>query len=288
MKKKERALYLKWYGGCVAKIYPGALRIRIAYDDGTQETADFPDKEIVVDEDQNGQHHVSDDEEEFVDDTEKMPSASGITEACTPIDDNSTNDDNKSDTEMRMSSVPPEYSTPLSTYESRTLPSTHNTNTSLSRTSMSEIGAESYSSFSVGFNNESKVETASINDSRIPIKRQSDEVNNTLKKGISSLLQLNNQSDEVGTRSIGVENQLSVESTNIPYTPATLKSSSSGLSLSHGNLGSSNTKDTYAINDLLLGSAYNTHQTISTINSLSIKVRQTHILYRDRTLMSCN
>eukprot|EP00816_Leptocylindrus_hargravesii_P004282 CAMPEP_0196810506 /NCGR_PEP_ID=MMETSP1362-20130617/10310_1 /TAXON_ID=163516 /ORGANISM="Leptocylindrus danicus, Strain CCMP1856" /LENGTH=1142 /DNA_ID=CAMNT_0042185525 /DNA_START=239 /DNA_END=3667 /DNA_ORIENTATION=+ len=71
MKKKERAQYMKWFGGRVSKIYSGALRIRISYDDGTKEIADFPDKEIIIDDDGNGQHDVSDDdgddeEEEFV------------------------------------------------------------------------------------------------------------------------------------------------------------------------------------------------------------------------------
>uniref|UniRef100_A0A7S2K873 CW-type domain-containing protein n=1 Tax=Leptocylindrus danicus TaxID=163516 RepID=A0A7S2K873_9STRA len=71
MRKKERAQYMKWFGGCVSKIYSGALRIRISYDDGTKEIADFPDKEIIIDDDGNGHHDVSDDdgddeEEEFV------------------------------------------------------------------------------------------------------------------------------------------------------------------------------------------------------------------------------
>jgi len=66
MKKKERAQYLKWYGGCIVKIYAGALRVKIAYDDGTKEVANFPDKEIVVDDIQNGRHYVSDDEGDSV------------------------------------------------------------------------------------------------------------------------------------------------------------------------------------------------------------------------------
>lgn len=71
MKKKERAQYMKWFGGCVSKIYSGALRIRISYDDGTKEIADFPDKEIIIDDGGNGHHNISDDdgddeEEEFV------------------------------------------------------------------------------------------------------------------------------------------------------------------------------------------------------------------------------
>ena len=47
---------LKWYGGVVTDIATGGKRIRIKYDDGTSEVADFPDKDIVVDNVGNGQH----------------------------------------------------------------------------------------------------------------------------------------------------------------------------------------------------------------------------------------
>lgn len=47
---------LKWYGGVVTDIATGGKRVRIKYDDGTSEVADFPDKDIVVDNEGNGQH----------------------------------------------------------------------------------------------------------------------------------------------------------------------------------------------------------------------------------------
>jgi len=47
---------LRWYGGVVTDIATGGKRIRIKYDDGTSEVADFPDKDIVVDNVGNGQH----------------------------------------------------------------------------------------------------------------------------------------------------------------------------------------------------------------------------------------
>eukprot|EP00550_Attheya_septentrionalis_P000166 CAMPEP_0198288156 /NCGR_PEP_ID=MMETSP1449-20131203/6767_1 /TAXON_ID=420275 /ORGANISM="Attheya septentrionalis, Strain CCMP2084" /LENGTH=1494 /DNA_ID=CAMNT_0043986269 /DNA_START=203 /DNA_END=4687 /DNA_ORIENTATION=+ len=49
---------LKWYGGFVKDISPGGKRIRIKYDDGTSEVASFPDKDIVVDAEENGEHRV--------------------------------------------------------------------------------------------------------------------------------------------------------------------------------------------------------------------------------------
>ncbi|KAL7554521.1 hypothetical protein ACHAWF_017978, partial [Thalassiosira exigua] len=47
---------LKWYGGTVTGTARGGRRIRIEYDDGTSEVADFPDKDIVVDDEGNGRH----------------------------------------------------------------------------------------------------------------------------------------------------------------------------------------------------------------------------------------
>ena len=45
-----------WYGGLVAAKATDGTKIRIKYDDGTKEVADFPDKEIVVDANGNGEH----------------------------------------------------------------------------------------------------------------------------------------------------------------------------------------------------------------------------------------
>ena len=48
---------LKWYGGVVAGIANGGRKIKIQYDDGTSEVADFPDKDIIVDDVNNGRHN---------------------------------------------------------------------------------------------------------------------------------------------------------------------------------------------------------------------------------------
>ena len=56
---------LKWYGGLVTDIATGGKKVRIKYDDGTSEVADFPDKDIVVDCQGNGQHRHGTKPEEF-------------------------------------------------------------------------------------------------------------------------------------------------------------------------------------------------------------------------------
>lgn len=49
----------KWYGGLVTAMSSGGSKIRIKYDDGTTEVAKYPDKDIVVDDEDNGSHIVS-------------------------------------------------------------------------------------------------------------------------------------------------------------------------------------------------------------------------------------
>lgn len=68
---------LKWYGGLVTAVSTGGSKIRIKYDDGTSEVSTFPDKDVVVDDQDNGQHRVSadvylppDDEEQIVEPSE--------------------------------------------------------------------------------------------------------------------------------------------------------------------------------------------------------------------------
>ena len=48
----------KWYGGVVVGVGEQGRQIRIQYDDGTTEITGFPDKEIVVDDEENGKHDV--------------------------------------------------------------------------------------------------------------------------------------------------------------------------------------------------------------------------------------
>jgi hypothetical protein len=49
----------KWYGGRVSAVSKEGSKIRIKYDDGTSEISKFPDKDVVVDEQGNGEHMVS-------------------------------------------------------------------------------------------------------------------------------------------------------------------------------------------------------------------------------------
>ena len=49
----------KWYGGRVSAVSKEGSKIKIKYDDGTTEITKFPDKDVVVDEQFNGQHVVS-------------------------------------------------------------------------------------------------------------------------------------------------------------------------------------------------------------------------------------
>eukprot|EP00529_Nitzschia_sp_RCC80_P006907 CAMPEP_0113524538 /NCGR_PEP_ID=MMETSP0014_2-20120614/46270_1 /TAXON_ID=2857 /ORGANISM="Nitzschia sp." /LENGTH=1527 /DNA_ID=CAMNT_0000422657 /DNA_START=287 /DNA_END=4870 /DNA_ORIENTATION=+ /assembly_acc=CAM_ASM_000159 len=48
-----------WYGGRVTAVSKMGSKIRIKYDDGTSEVSGFPDEDIVVDCDDNGEHSVS-------------------------------------------------------------------------------------------------------------------------------------------------------------------------------------------------------------------------------------
>ncbi len=47
---------IKWYGGVICGIANGRRRVKIHYDDGTSEVANFPDKDIIVDDVSNGRH----------------------------------------------------------------------------------------------------------------------------------------------------------------------------------------------------------------------------------------
>jgi hypothetical protein len=49
----------KWYGGRVSAVSKEGSKIRIKYDDGTSEISKFPDEDVVVDEEGNGEHLVS-------------------------------------------------------------------------------------------------------------------------------------------------------------------------------------------------------------------------------------
>jgi len=50
--------YFRWCGGGVTYVGVEGKEIRILYDDGTLEKTTFPDREIVVDDDENGKHQV--------------------------------------------------------------------------------------------------------------------------------------------------------------------------------------------------------------------------------------
>jgi hypothetical protein len=47
---------LQWYGGVITAVAPKGDKVKIKYDDGTKESAAFPDREIVIDADGNGEH----------------------------------------------------------------------------------------------------------------------------------------------------------------------------------------------------------------------------------------
>jgi len=49
---------LKWYGGVIDGTNSGGRRIKIKYDDGTAEIAEFPDKDIIIDAVENGRHRA--------------------------------------------------------------------------------------------------------------------------------------------------------------------------------------------------------------------------------------
>jgi hypothetical protein len=78
---------LKWYGGVISGIANGGRRIRIKYDDGTAEIADFPDKDIIIDADSNGHHRV--DAGAFIppppsDDSEEEERSEGLHDSPSP------------------------------------------------------------------------------------------------------------------------------------------------------------------------------------------------------------
>jgi len=60
VKKRDQKVVkkLKWYGGLVTAVSTGGSKIRIKYDDGTSEVSKFPDKDVIVDEENNGRHRV--------------------------------------------------------------------------------------------------------------------------------------------------------------------------------------------------------------------------------------
>ena len=47
---------MKWYGGVIVNVANKGKKIKIEYDDGTSEVADFPDRDIIVDDVNNGCH----------------------------------------------------------------------------------------------------------------------------------------------------------------------------------------------------------------------------------------
>ena len=47
---------IKWYGGVICGTANGRRIVKIHYDDGTSEVANFPDKDIIVDDVNNGRH----------------------------------------------------------------------------------------------------------------------------------------------------------------------------------------------------------------------------------------
>jgi len=50
---------IRWYGGVVTEVVAEGRKIRIKYDDGTSEVASFPDRDIIVDDEENGRHKTS-------------------------------------------------------------------------------------------------------------------------------------------------------------------------------------------------------------------------------------
>jgi len=56
IKKANNLRKIKWYGGVICGTANGRRIIKIHYDDGTSEVANFPDKDIIVDDVNNGRH----------------------------------------------------------------------------------------------------------------------------------------------------------------------------------------------------------------------------------------
>ena len=55
---------IKWYGGTIQSVTSKGKKIHILYDDGTSEHADFPDKDIIVDDVNNGVHCCYNDDDD--------------------------------------------------------------------------------------------------------------------------------------------------------------------------------------------------------------------------------
>jgi len=72
---------LQWYGGVITAVAPKGDKVKIKYDDGTKESASFPDREIVIDADGNGEHSPK------VEDRVKAfrPKVIGITLGAVPL-----------------------------------------------------------------------------------------------------------------------------------------------------------------------------------------------------------
>eukprot|EP00580_Thalassiosira_gravida_P011430 CAMPEP_0201640276 /NCGR_PEP_ID=MMETSP0493-20130528/21421_1 /ASSEMBLY_ACC=CAM_ASM_000838 /TAXON_ID=420259 /ORGANISM="Thalassiosira gravida, Strain GMp14c1" /LENGTH=80 /DNA_ID=CAMNT_0048113911 /DNA_START=28 /DNA_END=267 /DNA_ORIENTATION=+ len=58
MRVKVRFKDNVWYGGMIASVLSLGHKIKISFDDGTVEVSDFPDRDIVVDDQDNGRHRV--------------------------------------------------------------------------------------------------------------------------------------------------------------------------------------------------------------------------------------
>jgi len=58
MRVKVRFKDNVWYGGIIARVLSLGHKIKINFDDGTVEVSDFPDRDIVVDDQGNGRHRV--------------------------------------------------------------------------------------------------------------------------------------------------------------------------------------------------------------------------------------
>lgn len=58
MRVKVRFKGSVWYGGITAGVIDRGQKIKIRFDDGTEEVSDFPDGDIIIDDQNNGRHHV--------------------------------------------------------------------------------------------------------------------------------------------------------------------------------------------------------------------------------------
>ena len=267
MKKKERAQYLKWYGGCVAKIYPGAARIRIAYDDGTKEIADFPDKEIVIDDDYNGQHHAPDDEEEFIDENSRKNDVfvPAIEKTCTPVNSNIVHDNHWRDIERKL------LTTPLPKLEPRIVADVCDTSIPLSQIHMSKNEkVNNISSVSSNLKIDTKSDATPLNESHISAKKETEESKKGLATGISPATESKTKVDDNKARFAYAEHLQSSSSIDSPFTPSTIMTNSSILS--QNNLGSFGNYEIGTANSSSLNSSNTMIQPSETLSLLNIKV----------------